>query len=232
MTWQVIDFQGIAAFEKTLAEQLDHYLDEKQSYYSQQIAESIPSEPDSANPILVPSKSQRKLSDGVEVFARKVNQAILTSSTSQEKWKTAAAKINQSLWEYSDLLQGISVELYQQLDQVGIEQWRPELLGVVEKLKDTLLHHMDDLKWAVKRLDSQLWEYRYSSSGHNKLMSKALNLLPFRKGITDFSIIKNLEKSQKFLNFRFQNFKHRYEQYIDLDHQVKKKCLNFNLTTL
>lgn len=225
MIWQAIDFQGIASFDKALSEQLQQYLEDKQTYYSQLIATSIPAELGASAPQLPPSDVHKKLSEGVGIFTRKVNQSLLSPSTDKARWESVANSLNTSMWEYTELLQGIAVELFQQLEQVGIEQWRPELLRVVEAIKESLLHHMEDLKWALKRLESSLWEYRLSQTPQSKsLVSRFLTIW---KTIIDPNIVKNLEKSQKFLNFRYQNFQHRYEQYMDLDKQIEKRMSKF-----
>ncbi|MGZ3632953.1 MAG: hypothetical protein ACXWM7_01315 [Parachlamydiaceae bacterium] len=226
MSWHTIDFQGMTSFEKTLVEQLRNYLNEKQSFYSHLISESIPTEHNAGSPILTSSKAH-KLSDGVETFTRKVNQAIVSSTTSQTQLQYSSQHINRILWDYAELLQGIEIELFQQLEQVGIDQWRPQLIEVVEDIKDILLHHIDDLKWAIKRLETQLWEYQCRQTKQNQYLSKLLQALSFKKGIIDPSIVKSLEKNQNFLNVQYRNFQQRYEKYTQLDAQVEKKMGKF-----
>ncbi|MBA3237507.1 MAG: hypothetical protein H0T62_04040 [Parachlamydiaceae bacterium] len=225
MTWQPIDFQSIVSFDKALSEQLQHYLEDKQTYYSQLIASSIPTELGASIPLLAPSHVQKTLSEGVDIFTRKVNQSLQSRSTDKIRWENLANTLNAYMWEYTELLQGIAVELFQQLEQVGIEQWRAELLNVVKSIKEILLHRMDDLKWALKRLESSLVEYRQNQTPQSKTWLS--QFFPPWKTIIDHNINKNLEKSQKFLNFRYQNFQHRYEQYIDLDSQIEKRMSKF-----
>ncbi len=228
MTRQAIDFQGIASFERTLAEQLQNYLEERETYFSSLIAESIPTEPDPSQPILDSLGTPKKLSSGVEAFTRKVSQAVIAHSTTQNQWKDTVTSINNAMCKYADLLQQIAVELFQQLDLTGIEQWRTELLQVVENVKEILLHHMEDLKWALKRLESQLWEYKRSIVDQTKFMPWLSQLVPQWKSIVDSALIKNLEKSQKFLNFRYLTFLHRFELYNDLNDQVEVKMTKFS----
>lgn len=227
MAWQAIDFQGISSFEKALANQLRLYLEEKQTHLSQVIADSIPSEVDASNPVLEVAQAHRKLSDGVEAFTRKVSQTTAIPSINEEQWQAAARKINAALWEYAELLQSVAVELFQQLDLVGIEQWRPEVLKVVDSIKEILLHNMEDLKWAIKRLESQLWEYKRATSNPVRFEKFLSYFKPLWGNIIDHTIVKNLEKSQKFLGFRYQNFQHRYEQYIELNDEIEKKMSKF-----
>lgn len=228
MAWQSIDFQGIASFESALTDQLQQYLSDKQSHLSQMIADSIPSEAEPAHPKLSPAKVQRKLSDGVEIFARKVNQASVNPTLNEKQWQYTVDKINSSIWEYAELLQGMAVELFQQLDQIGIDQWKPEVLKVVDSIKEILLHHIDDLKWAIKRLESQLRDYK-TATGEQCRCSKWLSFIqPLWKSAIDPAIVKNLDKSQKFLNFRHQNFVHRYDQYNELNTAIEKKMVKFH----
>lgn len=227
MAWQPIDFQGISSFEKALVTQLQQYLEEKQTHLSQVIADSIPSEIDSSQPVLALAKIRRKLSDGVESFTRKVSQTQTTPLIKKEQWQAAAKNINGALWEYAELLQSMAVELFQQLDLVGVEQWKPEVLKVVDQIKEILLHHMEDLKWAIKRLESQLWDYKRATSNPIKFEKLISFFKPLWGNIIDHTILKNLEKSQKFLGFRYQNFQHRYEQYIELNDEIEKKMSKF-----
>lgn len=227
MAWQPIDFQGISSFEKALATQLQHYLEVKQTHLSQVIADSIPSEVDPSNPKLDPAKILRKLSDGVDAFTRKVSQSQSLPLAKEEQWQPVAKKINAALWEYAELLQSMAVELFQQLDLVGVEQWKPDVLKVVDEIKENLLHHMEDLKWAIKRLESQLWEYKRATSNPVQFEKLLSYFKPFRGNIIDHTLLKNLDKSQKFLGFRYQNFQHRYEQYIELNDQIERKMSKF-----
>lgn len=223
MAWQPIDFQGISSFEKPLANHLQQYLEEKQTHLSQAIADSIPSEINPSEPTLARANIYRKLSDGVEAFTRKVNQT--QAPYNEKQWQLTAKHLNAELWEYAELLQSMAVELFQQLDLVGIEQWKPETLKVVDQIKELLLHYMEDLKWAIKRLESQLWEYKRSAPGSSKFEKLISYFKP--QNVIDHSIIKNLEKSQKYLGFRYQNFQHRYDQYTEMDDQIEKKMSKF-----
>lgn len=228
MTRQEIDFQGIASFERALVEQLQNYLEEKETHFSDCIANSIPTEPNASEPKLENANVPKKLSSGVEAFTRKVSQATTAHTNTESQWQQTVNAVNEAMCKYAELLQQIAVELFQQIDLTSIEQWRPELLQVVEKIKEILLHHMEDLKWALKRLESQLWEYKHTTENENKFIGWLCRYFPLRKTIIEPALIKNLEKSQKFLNFRYLTFFHRYELYNDLNDQIEVKMTKFS----
>ena len=57
-------------------------------------------------------------------------------------------------------------ELFQQLGQIGFEQWHPDLIKVVDAIKDLLDVRMEELSWKIKRLESLLWVYRRECEAH------------------------------------------------------------------
>lgn len=230
MTWQTIDFHGIVSLDRTLADQLEKYLEEKEAQLSMVLANAIQFHGEFTSPVLPFSYGSRfKLSEGVEAFSRKVKQVVTSTKpmVRSDDWKRVAEQLNKALWEYLELLEGGVVELFQQLDQVGFEKWRHELLRVVESIKDILSHSLEDLSWAVKRLENLLWEYRWAcerTGPQAKLLSKALY---FWKTLLDRSLSSNIQKSQKFLNFRYQNFALRFEQFFEMEGQVGKSMAKF-----
>ncbi|MBA2726654.1 MAG: hypothetical protein H0U49_00575 [Parachlamydiaceae bacterium] len=229
MNWQTIDFQGIAGLESSLIHQLQLYLDEKESHLAQFIANSIPQMTESGPmPYLPEPLARTKLSDGVEAFSRRAHQDINQSQVSSVPgWQKVAGSINKAIWEYVEVLEGSAVELYQQVEQVGFEQWSPTLIQIIESIKDLLLHSMEDLKWAYKRLESQLKDYRSLSDNNSSLWDAVKNFFT-NDGILDSAIPRNLGKSQKFLNFKYQDFTHRYNEFQELDTQVDKIMTKFS----
>ncbi|MBA2727817.1 MAG: hypothetical protein H0U49_06570, partial [Parachlamydiaceae bacterium] len=189
MNWQTIDFQGIAGLESSLIHQLQLYLDEKESHLAQFIANSIPQMTESGPmPYLPEPLTRTKLSDGVEAFSRRAHQDINQSQVSSVPgWQKVADSINKAIWEYVEVLEGSAVELYQQVEQVGFEQWTPTLIQIIESIKDLLLHSMEDLKWAYKRLESQLKDYRSLSDNNSSLWDAVKNFFT-NDGILDSAI--------------------------------------------
>lgn len=226
MAWQVIDFQGIVSLSKSVVEQLQAHLEDRESHFSHEIASALVLQPEGLGSEMTSNYSYKsKLSEGVELFARKAATAI-QSKRALEPWQNVAQTINNAAWSYVEILEGTVIELFQQLDQVSIEQWRPELVQTVEAIKELLTHDMDDLKWTLKRLESHLQEYRQAcdSKGNAEGWWQKLR---FWDGIIDSTLTKNIEKSQKFLIFNYQKFLQRYGQYEILNGEIEQSLLKF-----
>lgn len=235
MNWQTIDFQGIAGLESSVVQHFQRYLEEKESRLARLIALSIPLTSEAGpSPNLPEPMVRAKLSEGVEAFTRRAHQeaSSFESPSSKSAWRKTAHSINVAIWEYVEILEESAVELFQQLDQVGFEQWRPKLIQVVESIRDLLTHSMEDMKWALKRLESQLQDYRLLSEKQRPLILRLVSVLFSKNAILDPLIARNLERSQKFLNFSYQNFIHRYNEFEGLQKDVDKMMEKFDGYTL
>lgn len=222
MTWQTIDFQGIASLESALSVQLQNFLEEKESNLAHLIANSLSSSSGQAvHPSLSPPSSKYKLSEGVEAFAKRIQQ-MMGTTYKLPHWRTVAEVLNKGLWEYVELLEGCAVELFQQLEQVGFNSWRPALLSVVESIKDMLTHSMEEVKWAIKRLSSLLIDYRSQTGSKSNFLENLWLKSPFGNPPIDKVLTRNLDRSLKFLQFRYQGFLLRYRQYQELERNIDK----------
>lgn len=226
MMWQSYETQnrGIV-LDEPMAEQLNDYLSGKEAELSNQIIEmillieGIPSLKDSY------SRSSIKLSDAVEEFGRKVTWAGQSSRSkiSEGQWKQAAQKMNEKIWNYVEVLEGCVVELFQQLDQIGFEQWNVDLVRTATSIKDELNHRMEDLLWAIRRLEEQLKTYRWSCEAREgKWVGWRKLFFSFSK-MLDRSIQPAILKCSKFLNFRYRKFLERYAGYLQMHEGVQEK---------
>lgn len=229
MDWQTIDFQGIAGLEGSIVHQLQQYLEKKESHLALYIANIIPQQAEASTlPYLPEPLSNPKLSNGVEAFTRRAHQDL---PPAQDKvapdWKKVAGSLNKALWDYLEVLEGCAVELYQQLEKAGFDLWNSTLHQMIENIKDMLIHSLEDLKWAYKRLESQLQEYR-TLSGHKKSLMESFKKVFSRNQILDRNIPVNIDKSKKFLNFHYQKFLHRFNEFQQLDEHVDKIMSKFS----
>lgn len=223
MTWQPIDFQRIVALDKTLVNQLQKYLQEKETEQSNALIASVP-EGASDAPVLPPSRSfNLKLSEAVEIFGKKLRSLAdaKRDTLAPDLWKEIAQRINLSFWEYEEVLEGCAKELFQQLEQLGIEQWNAELAHVLEEIKDILLHHIEDLIWALRRVESQLNDFRSvqeTVQGKSALLRK---LISYWSPILDRSLLINLLKTEKYLHIHYKKHARLLADYIELDEKVR-----------
>lgn len=224
--WQSYEAQnqGIVLTEP-MADQLNEYLSGKEGELSNRIVElillieGIPSLKDT------PNRSQIKLSDAVEEFSRKVAWASQSSRMPSPSGhaKLATRRMNETIWAYVEVLEGCVVELFQQLDQIGFEHWNVDLVRTTTSIKDELNHRLDDLLWAIRRLEQQLKLYnRGCESREGKWTGWRRILAPFSKCL-DRSLEPAILKCSKFLNFRYRKFIERYAGYLQMHESVQEK---------
>lgn len=228
MSWQPIDFQGIVTLDNPVIDLLHQYLDEQEGQLSRAILDSAPY--NSQSPLLPYSASSPiKLSEAIEVFSKRSSQVPSeTSRLPDEDWRISARKINKALWKYVETLEGSITELFQQVDQIGLEQWHSRLPHVVGSIKDLLQHKIEELTWGIKRLEDLLWKNRLSSHSASKGWALPLKLQRNWTHILDKELIVNLDKSQTFLRLQYNKFLNRYGGYVKLQEDVEKTLEKFD----
>jgi len=219
-----MEFNGIIKLDRQIADQLSQYLEEKESKLSHTIRDSLSFESHPVEvKIPVPSVHYRmKLSDSVEIFGKKAREHKLArdDAHSIHDWKEVVGTINNAFWEYLGVLEGCVTELFQQLPQLGTEKWAERPADVVNSIKKMLMHHMEDLKWAIRRMESQLGQYRWAceqKSGHQVWWRK---ILSGWRSLLDRSLSLNLIKSQKYLSFHYKQFSNNCHEYQHLQTNV------------
>ncbi|HEV8051886.1 MAG TPA: hypothetical protein VGP47_05275 [Parachlamydiaceae bacterium] len=217
MVWQSYDNQSIIILDEQMAEQLSQYLENKESQLSAKIVdvilqfEGLPTLKETMGPSL-------RLSEAVEEFGRKIGRISHPNKMPliKDKWRFAAKQINYALWNYVEMLEGCVTELFQQIEQMGFEQWNVDVIRTATTIKDELTHRMDDLIWAIRRLEQQLKLYRrVCEAREGKWMMWRKIWFSFSK-ILDRALEPTVRKCNKFLNMRYRKFVERYTGYLQL----------------
>lgn len=215
MRRRTIDFQGIIDLDRQLVEQLEHYLHEKENRLAHQILHSIPFSEQADSPTLQDS-GNLKLSEAVEGFAKEVRSAI--NERGRGDPEVVKKEINSALWSFTEVLEGCVVELFQQVKQVPINRWHLSISYVMQNIRDALSHRIEDLIWVVRRLEKPLQDYTQHFLGTKKSWSV------FQESLIDKTLMKNLQKTEKYLNSRYAGFTHRYNEYMLLSSKAEE-CL-------
>lgn len=221
-----IDFQGIASFDRVLVEHLHDYLSYNESHLSKCIIHSIhPLPGESLPPTLPPLDGERlRLRDAVQSFGKSV-ATVATSDkplVAPDDWEAAVRQVNTALWEYVEVLEGCVTELYQQLNQVGFEQWHVDLMKVVEQINQSLTRQMNECEWLLNRIEPLLWDYRRACEAKGGKSSLWKKVLSIGSSLLDRSLYSYLKKSKRFLNIQSKWFTQRYNGY----HKLKGKIEN------
>ncbi len=234
MTWQPIDFQRIVALDKTLVNQLRKYLQEKEAELGNALLYSVP-QLSSGAPVIPPTRTlSLKISDAVEAFGKKLRQTITSSNEAlpADTWKEVGQNVNQAFWDYEEVIEGCVKELFQQLDQLGVEQWNPELSQVLDSIKDMLMHALEDLEWAHRRVESQLSNFRISQEAQRGKWTIFTRFVAYWQCVLDRSLRGNIVQTEKYLKIHYKKYARQLTEYISLDekvHYIMKKLRGYQV---
>lgn len=232
MSWKPIDFQGIISLDSPLVGLLEQYLNEKEGDLVRAIFEAIPPSKAEPQPPVLPPSSRvfLKASDAIEAFGKRTYQhapGLPDPLVELSDWKRSVSQINNAIWAYLEIIEGCVTELFQQLEQISLDQWHTRLLQVVGAVKDILMHRMEELIWAIKRLERLLWKCRCACEPSNSRILFWFKLAPYWTSLLDRSLITHLEKNQEWLRTQYAKFNKRYSAYIALLGQVDKSLEKF-----
>lgn len=222
MSGQSIDFQGIVEFDRKIVEQLEQFLQEKENRLAHQILNIIPSITEAFVPSLPSLEVPIKLSEAVEGFSKKVRLLINNKNArhhSDNSSDQIVKDINAIFWEFTEILEGSTAELFQQLHQIPLNRWNRSISEVIHAIKDILIRYIDDLVWIIRRLEKPLQEYRQKFP--LKKGKKWFQWFSFGDSYLDRHLLKNLQQTEKFLKNQYENFQQRYNEYSKLGEQVE-----------
>ncbi len=225
MTWKPLHFESTFSLDSPLHVQLDQFLYEKEGMLGECIVYAIHIVHDttaSTKPAF-----RMKLSEALEKFEKRIVQLAITPKnhpTIRDFQKTLSL-INDCLWEYVETLESCVIELFQQLDQLGLEKWHKDKSSGVDSIKMMLFHRLEDVSWAIRRMEKLFWQYYTICSQGTNLWSKLKNWLPWSHFL-DSELLDNLEKSKKYLGFRYKKFIDRMNDYNHFMNQILADILN------
>lgn len=221
MSTRVIDFRGLVDLDKKIIEQLELYLKEKETRLSHQILHILPIVPmEPLMPILPLEGAPLKLSEAVEGFTKGIRFALqknIKFDPDEHMPEKMIRHLNAVFWDYTEALESCVIELFQQVKQVNVDKWHLTISEVVHTIQDILTHRIDDLMWAIRRIEEPLKEFC------QKHPDKSIPFWRFwRHSYLDHDLLKNLEQSQKFLRTRYEEFNQRYHEFLRLSAKVEK----------
>ncbi len=216
------DFQTADGFNPSLVDRMERFLLKKEDRLARQILECLlPSI--QLDPASLSTTSTIKLSDVVEGFSKKVRQIgqFKEDILQKEAPEKIIKKINAILWELTEVLEGSAVELFQQVEQAFIDQWTSSKYEIVGIVKELFVRCIDDLIWVIRRLETALREFKNHCERKNK--QSVWKWFSMRDTHIDSHLLKNLQKTERFLKERYEAFKQQYETYLHLTGQAERE---------
>lgn len=234
MLWQSKGHHGAATLDSPMAEQVASFLENKESVMGSRIVSSINLFQDFP-PLLDHSISSfLRINDALDIFGKKIHSAgqahrnVMPAGT----WESTTKEVNQALWQYVEVIEECVNELFQQIDQIGFEHLNEQVVHSAEVIRDNLSHRIDDVLWAIRRLDEQLKEYKKicvaKSGGWDKWKGQTM----FWSRAIDGALEPDLKKCKKYLNVRFQKFMDKYLGLIELRENTTNSIEKFNNFTV
>jgi len=217
----VTNFRGLIDLDKTIVEQLENYLKEKEERLSCEISSLLED-----HLIKTPQESSQsdifstdvKLADSVESFIRNVRLASHSKISFDKQFvDNMVQQLNMVFWDYTEALEGCVIELFQQIKQVSVDRWHLTIAEVVHAIRNLLANRIEDLVWTIRRLKEPLQEFCEDYQSKN---------LPFWKKWTksylDEDLLKNLKQSHQYLQTHYESFNERHETFTNLSFQVEE----------
>lgn len=213
MEWHTIDYYGITTLDPRVVDLLNQFLQDRESRLAVNILHILPF------PVDLPT--ELKLADAVEGFSKQIH-----GITKMEKnwipvknFDEVVSEMNVLLWEYTEIIEGCAVELFQQVKQVSVYHWDKELLEVVQAVKRNLIHHIDELTWMIRRIDQQLVEYREKIQLPKKRKWSSWIKKPSHHEL-DTELHHHLAQTHQLLQLEFNEFFEQYQRFIELSREV------------
>ncbi|WP_213105618.1 hypothetical protein [Candidatus Protochlamydia amoebophila] len=221
MAWRSLDFYSLNNLDQKIVDQLELYLHQRETRLAYQILNAIPSTNlETFSPTLSQEGGILRLSDAVEGITKKVRMFVKTDTQRiyQDQDRNFRQHINHALWEFTEVLEGCVVELFQQIKQVRVDRWHHSIFKAVYAIKNILIHYIEDLAWAVRRLEKPLKEYfQYSNAKLTLFNHWMLGWQSF----VDPQIAKNLNQSEIFLKKEYQAFETCYQNYMQISIKIE-----------
>lgn len=233
MSWRSIDFRGLSDLDQKIVDQLEQYLHQKETRLAHQILNCIqPTQFEAFSPLLPLGGGHLKLSEAVEGFTKKVRLLVQGGDdASADSGERVAKELNMALWEFTEVLEGSVVELFQQIKQVSVDKWHLSVSRAVHAIKDMLIHYIEDVMWAIKRLEKPLRDYcsRFQQGGMLQRWSA------YWRSYVDPTLLKNLNQSEAYLKQQYEAFDKRYLDYMHISVKVEdmlQKMKNYPVLAL
>ncbi|CUI17287.1 hypothetical protein PNK_1678 [Candidatus Protochlamydia naegleriophila] len=235
MSWRSIDFRGLSDLDQKIVDQLEQYLHQKETRLAHQILNSIqPTVLETFSPLLPFGGGHLKLSEAVEGFTKKVRLLVQggINDIPKDNGERVVKELNEALWEFTEVLEGSVVELFQQIKQVSVDRWHLSISRAVHAIKNMLIHYIEDVMWAIRRLEKPLRDYcaRFQPKG-----GMLQRLGSYWRSYVDPTLLKNLNQSEAFLKQQYEAFDKRYLDYMHISVKVEdalQKMKNYPILAL
>jgi hypothetical protein len=219
-----MEFRGIVKLDRHTADQLGAYLVEKESDLGLKIIHSV-GITQANDPELERANAQSlKVGEAVFLFAKKVRNIFIKKQLLTEKGHTKkiATEINKHCWQYVEILENSVSEIFLQIKLMDITDLKESAWDAAFAIKLTLMHHIEDLEWALKRLNAQIASLQTAEDGGNIILR--FRHIFSRPGI-DPSLLTNLQNCKKYLSFQYGKFHDEYVNYQIINKDVRKHLL-------
>ncbi|HRD55416.1 MAG TPA: hypothetical protein PLC42_03360 [Parachlamydiaceae bacterium] len=230
-----MEFRGIIYLNPQTAYQFAEYLSKKELELSSKMIEILETLAKKNEEPVLKKTLRVKLKDVLSLAEKEIRELVLNKNLvlKEETLNRVFSVMDLANWHYLEILENSEIELFSQIKTLGIEAFQEDIETSVHSIKKTLIEHLDDFYWYLKRLNKQakdLQSLAVSGSHFSYLKKMAL----FFYSPLDSKIFSNLQKSRKFLLFNYKKFYEASANYKKLLSSARKKrerlkgCAIFN----
>lgn len=219
-----MDFQGVVTLDRALVVQLRDYLAEREGNLTASIAKVFAPVVSRHGHRL--SETSRGVLDEIEMAVRGADQHPAGSI------QGLVDGLNAPLWNFLEVLEGVTSDLFQQLDLVSVEVWDEKLAELMQELVTLLYSHINSLQGTIKRLEDLLWRYRPLMEGSSPHARWAERVLRLGSSLLDRQLVNQLQETRLFLDMRYKGWLSRYSEYVTYSARAIEGIKQFDLFSI
>ncbi len=205
------DFRGIVALDSGMVAQLSLELRQRESRLAKAVVQAFdpifaephrPEEPGSLsealqliNSRIVRLPKESEISDGTQIVGELIGA------------------LNEGLWDYLEMLEGVVADFFQELEQANIGHWDEALSDVVESVYFHLKSHSDELLLGINLLEDMVWKCRAFLDARASPSRWVECIQRFTRSLLDRQIVTNLREMLGFMEAHHHAWRGRFDEY-------------------
>lgn len=167
-----------------------------------------------------------RLSQALSAMTTRIKN-LHEGQVTQEEWEAAVNVINPAFWDYVEVLEGASEELFHHMDEVDLGAWSENFYQVTAAFKELLAHRMEDLRWVYKRVEDLMLAYRHISQKKKNIWVLFGRFLRRFSSVLDKAIVEHLSMTEEVLNTHYKTFQISYNALKVLIPEIQEKETKF-----
>jgi hypothetical protein len=191
--------------ERELFDDLKAYLNNRKNLIKHTLLFGLSMVKQDVNPTLyMPKENEISLDEALKIFDSQCH-TIPDQDLKSFQFDSLTETLSKSIWSYIQILEGMSVELFEETNMINADKWNQDLYERVEATKCLLFQELGDIKGFIYKLEKVLKELGSRALSKGKL--NVFKRLRFKiHSALDPDLLSHIKKSEIFLHAKFKEF--------------------------